>query len=282
MSRALILLLGVMLWTPSALGHAQDTATADAATPSVDSERQARALFQSGLAHSSAERWAEAALAFEASAELVTRPSTLQNLVAALRRSGQNEAAIHAIDRYLALATTAQYAETRHQLEETRLTLERELAQQHLVQAPAAAPTQHEIEMPPSPVVAVATKARAQIPPASALGADPSTGGSRRTLAWVTLAVSAGLLATASALLLSSELGANRWRDRCATQECPEERLAAPQRSIDRKDRAGYVLFGLGAVGAVAGTTLLWLDLRAERHLKLGIAPTRATLRLRF
>lgn len=277
MSRALILLLSIMLWTHASLGYAQD-----AAMPTVSSERQARALFQSGLEHSSAERWAEAALAFEASAELVARPSTLQNLVAALRRSGQNEAAIHAIDRYLALATTAEYAETRQQLEETRLTLERELAQQRLVQAPSAERTRNDIETPPGPVVAAATKPRAQITHAPALGADPSTVGSRRTLSRVTLGISAGLVATASALLLSSELEANRWRDRCATQECPEERLAAPQRSIDRKDRAGYVLFGLGAAGVVAGTTLLWLDLRAERHLKLGIAPTRATLRLRF
>lgn len=277
MSRALTLLLSVLLWTYATLAHAQD-----AATPSAETEQQARALFQSGLAHSAVERWAEAAIAFEASAQLIARPSTLQNLVAALKRSGQNEAAIRAIDRYLALATTDEHADTRHQLEETRVSLQRELAEQRPSQATKPEPTGGGITTSAAPTAVPKPKASTSLPPTSKGDAPPSTVRSRRALRWVSFGTSAALVTTASALLISSELDANRWRERCATQECPEGRLAAPQRSIDRRDRAGYALFGLAAASAALGATLLWLDLRAERQLKLGIAPTHATLRLRF
>lgn len=277
MSRTLILLLAITLWTQPAPGRAEDVTT-----PSVAAERQARELFQTGLTHSSQERWTDAARAFEASAQVVARPSTLQNLVAALRRAGQNEAAIRAIDRYLALATADEYAATRHQLEETRVTLQRELAAERAQPAPMPAPASNEIERPKAPATVAVPRASVKRPTAPLGNTRPASLHSRRTLAWVSLGASSALATTASALLISSELDTQRFRDRCAIQACSEERLAGPQRSIDRRDRASYALFGLAAASAIVGTTLLWLDLRAERPLKLGIAPTHAILRLRF
>jgi tetratricopeptide (TPR) repeat protein len=86
-------------------------------------DEQARTLFFAGLEHSKNEQWDEAAASFRESLALVERPSTLQNLVAALQRLGHYGEAIAAIDRFLTISEGKENARTRAELSALRPTL---------------------------------------------------------------------------------------------------------------------------------------------------------------
>ena len=111
----------LLLWLILSMPHV-GRAEAPAAAQSRD--EQARALFFAGLEHSKNERWDEAATKFRESLALVERPSTLQNLVAALQRLGRYGEAIAAIDRFLTIADAQGYARTRAEFAALRPTLE--------------------------------------------------------------------------------------------------------------------------------------------------------------
>jgi hypothetical protein len=75
-----------------------------AAVPSDGSrEQQARRLFEEGLSLAQSERWAEALLAFQRSAELVPRASTSYNIANALYRLNRPADAWVELDRHAAM-----------------------------------------------------------------------------------------------------------------------------------------------------------------------------------
>lgn len=79
-----------------------------ASAAEAQSERpvdDARALFEQGVRAADAQRWAEAAEAFERSYALVPRPATLRNLGLADRSLGRYARAIRELERFLASRT---------------------------------------------------------------------------------------------------------------------------------------------------------------------------------
>lgn len=81
---------------------------------------EARSLFYAGLAHSRAGRWAQAAAAFERSALILERPSTLQNLAIALDKEEQFVAALRIIERHEQISHETEDAPAREQLAELK------------------------------------------------------------------------------------------------------------------------------------------------------------------
>jgi tetratricopeptide (TPR) repeat protein len=73
-------------------------------TSTVASAQDARALFEQGRQHASAERWVEALEAFTRSRELVERPPTVFNIAAVLVRLGRAREALVTLDRYLEIS----------------------------------------------------------------------------------------------------------------------------------------------------------------------------------
>jgi tetratricopeptide (TPR) repeat protein len=80
-------------------------------------EDQAKALFRQGVEASDAGRWAEAVEAFTRSLSLVERPSTLFNLLTALREQARYREALPIGERYLVVAKAAEDAPKRAQVQ---------------------------------------------------------------------------------------------------------------------------------------------------------------------
>jgi tetratricopeptide (TPR) repeat protein len=76
-------------------------------------EEQAKALFRQGVEASDSGRWAEAVEAFTRSLALVERPSTLFNLLTALREQARYREALPVGERYLVVAKAAEDAPKR-------------------------------------------------------------------------------------------------------------------------------------------------------------------------
>jgi hypothetical protein len=118
------------------------TAPSSATTPSQVAEAsadRARAHFQEGVSLSRAERWAEALAAFEQSAAIVERPSTLLNVATALQRLGRARECIAAVDRYLRATEITGDAEARARATALREAMVAALAQVSLAVLPADA-----------------------------------------------------------------------------------------------------------------------------------------------
>jgi tetratricopeptide (TPR) repeat protein len=80
-------------------------------------EEQAKALFRQGVEASDAGRWAEAVEAFSRSLSLVERPSTLFNLLTALREQARYREALPVGERYLVVSKDAADAQKRAQVQ---------------------------------------------------------------------------------------------------------------------------------------------------------------------
>jgi len=117
---ATLCVLAAMCWgAPRA--NAQELTTPDPgvaapvaeAPSSDDATARARALFEQGVAFSRTERWAEALEAFQQSAALIERPSTLLNIATALQRLGRPIECVVAVERYLAISDVSADADAR-------------------------------------------------------------------------------------------------------------------------------------------------------------------------
>lgn len=86
-----------------------------------DDKAEARRLFEEGVSLAKEEKWAEALARFEASRDLVERPSTLFNIGTTLMRLERPTAATGAFERFLALSDRSdRKAAARKMLEEAR------------------------------------------------------------------------------------------------------------------------------------------------------------------
>lgn len=86
------------------LALAQPAAAQDEAQASPSDETAAREAFEEGRAHALAERWPAAVTAFQRSASLLERPSTLFNLASALVRVGRSLEVLKVLTRLEAIA----------------------------------------------------------------------------------------------------------------------------------------------------------------------------------
>jgi hypothetical protein len=90
-----------------------------------DVRERAKALFEKGLEASDSERWADAADYFTRSRALLSRPSTVFNLVGALYRLGRYRAALATAREYLAMSDPLVDASKRKEVEGLQAIMEK-------------------------------------------------------------------------------------------------------------------------------------------------------------
>lgn len=123
-------ILGLSLWWLPVVGaHAQ----------TEDVRERAKALFEKGLEASDSERWAEAADLFTRSRTLLSRPSTVFNLVGALYRLGRYRESLAAARDYLAMSDPLLDAAKRKEVEGLREVMQKAIGTARLQVTPADA-----------------------------------------------------------------------------------------------------------------------------------------------
>jgi tetratricopeptide (TPR) repeat protein len=110
-----------------------------AAQGSAESQREAKRLFEQGLAFGKSQRWEEALSSFQASAELVPRASTSYNIANALYRLDQPMDGLKELERYEALSEVRYNYAAQQRGEALRVLLEESVAQVQLEITPLGA-----------------------------------------------------------------------------------------------------------------------------------------------
>jgi hypothetical protein len=106
---------------------------------SEDVRERAKALFEKGLDASDSERWAEAADLFTRSRALLSRPSTVFNLVGALYRLGRYRESLAAVRDYLGMSDPLVDAAKRQEVEGLRAVMEKAIGTARIEVSPADA-----------------------------------------------------------------------------------------------------------------------------------------------
>ena len=123
-------ILSLLLWCLTA-------SMAQAQTEDV--RERAKALFEKGLEASDSERWAEAADLFTRSRTLLSRPSTVFNLVGALYRLGRYRESLAAARDYLAMSDPLLDAAKRKEVEGLRDVMDKAIGTARVQVTPADA-----------------------------------------------------------------------------------------------------------------------------------------------
>lgn len=131
---------------PSVAGARTPATTSYLVAPSTDDKAQER--YQAGLEAFEAERFEEAAAAFEEAFELAGDPTLLYNVSIAYEKSGKLDKALEVLDQYSQLAPDSERDDIDRQRKALALRIEK--SEQEAEQAPAAAPERTEPAQEPT------------------------------------------------------------------------------------------------------------------------------------
>ncbi len=249
-------------------------ALAEDPTPSASSDDLARRHFDSGVAYLEESDLENALKAFEKAYELSKRPAILLNIATVQERRGDLDAAITALQGYLAAEPRGEHAET------TRLRLQN--LEKRRALSPAVAPVPARATAPePQPRPAAQASSPPPPPPPAP---PPAPKESPSPVASLALFGVAGVATAAAAL--TGVLANGKYEDlksSCSPQ-CTDHNVA-PGKTLAL---ASTLATGAAIVSAGVGIVLLFSNDSSERasqsEVRLGVAAdgARATARIRF